>query len=114
MSTNGAYTSLFGYVNPNANLATQAASAGVYPTTTKGDLLSCTGTPGTIARLGVGTNGQALIANSATGTGLNWASYDHVNLLSKGTNTHAQIDTHIASASNIHGVTGAIVGTTDS
>ena len=41
--------------------------------TTKGDLLAGTAV-GTISRLGVGTNGQALVANSATATGLNYAT----------------------------------------
>jgi hypothetical protein len=41
--------------------------------TTKGDLLAGTASA-TISRLGVGTNGQALVANSATATGLNWAT----------------------------------------
>ncbi|KKL94071.1 hypothetical protein LCGC14_1868330, partial [marine sediment metagenome] len=37
-------------------------------------------------------------------------SLDHVNLTSIGTNTHAQIDTHLASAANPHAVTKAQVG----
>ena len=40
--------------------------------TTKGDILAATGS-GAITRLGVGANGTALVANSATATGLNWA-----------------------------------------
>lgn len=40
--------------------------------TTKGDILAATGS-GAISRLGVGANGTALVANSATATGLNWA-----------------------------------------
>ena len=40
--------------------------------TTKGDILAATGS-GVITRLGVGANGTALVANSATATGLNWA-----------------------------------------
>ena len=41
--------------------------------TTKGDILAATGA-GAISRLGVGANGTALVANSATATGLNWAT----------------------------------------
>jgi hypothetical protein len=41
--------------------------------TTKGDILAATAAS-TVTRLGVGTNGQALVANSAQATGLNWAT----------------------------------------
>jgi hypothetical protein len=38
------------------------------------------------------------------------APIDHANLTSKGTNTHAQIDTHLASTSNPHATTAVQVG----
>lgn len=41
--------------------------------TTKGDLIAATGAS-TPARLGVGTNGQLLVADSTTATGLAWAT----------------------------------------
>ena len=41
--------------------------------TTKGDLVPGTGS-GTYARLGVGTNGQTLVADSTASTGLKWAT----------------------------------------
>jgi hypothetical protein len=40
--------------------------------TTKGDILVATGAS-TLARLGVGSSGQALVADSSTATGVKWA-----------------------------------------
>lgn len=41
---------------------------------------------------------------------LNQSQIDHLNLLNKGTNTHSQIDSHIASTSNPHSVTKTQIG----
>ena len=58
------------------------------------------------------SNNQAIIYDSTAQKYEN-KTIDHVNLANKGTNTHTQIDSHISSSSNIHGVTGSIVGTSD-
>jgi len=60
--------------------------------TTKGDLVPATGS-GTYARLGVGTNGQTLVADSSAATGLKWAtaSSGGMTLLSTTTLTGASV-----------------------
>ena len=50
----------------------------IFPTTTKGDLVVDDGT--VINRLGVGSDGQVLIGDSASSTGLNWLDFSLVNL----------------------------------
>jgi hypothetical protein len=49
-----------------------AAFDALAPSTTKGDLIAHNGTDN--VRLGVGTDGQVLVANSAAATGLSWAA----------------------------------------
>jgi hypothetical protein len=51
------------------------------------------------------TNGDTHDHNGGDG-----AQIDHVNLANKGTNTHAQIDTHLGSTSNPHSTTASQVG----
>lgn len=68
------------------------------PLTTKGDVWTYSTAD---ARLGVGSNGQVLTADSTEATGVKWATpasgvTDHTLLTNIGTNTHAQIDSHLA------------------
>ena len=58
--------------------------------TTKGDLLLHTGS--VHARLGVGSNGQALVADSAEATGVKWAAVGDVTLTGSQTVTNKTID----------------------
>ena len=57
------------------------------------------------------TINQALIATS--GTAASWQTINHTNLSNVGTNTHVQLDTRLAATSNVPGITGNVVGTSD-
>lgn len=62
------------YVDANGNLVgTASGNVPLSTVTTKGDLLAATGA-GTVARLGVGSNNQALIADSTAPAGVKWGS----------------------------------------
>ena len=54
---------------------------------------------------------QSLIATSPSTA--SWQTINHTNLSNIGTNTHVQIDTHLAATSNVHEIIGNVVGTTD-
>ena len=57
------------------------------------------------------TINQSLVATSTTAA--TWQTVSHLNLSNIGTNTHVQIDTHISASSCAHGITGSVVGTSD-
>jgi hypothetical protein len=79
-----------------------------------------------LGRATTGTGDYAEITASTSntflkynGTILEWAAIpggitDHTALTSIGVNTHSTIDVHLANSSGVHGITGSVVGTTDS
>jgi hypothetical protein len=97
---------------------TRSVDAGTGLSVTNGDGISGNptlsmpnvGTPGTY-----GTSGSVpVFTTDAQGrvSGVAPTQINHTGLLNIGTNTHAQIDSHIASTSNPHSVTAAQVGNT--
>jgi hypothetical protein len=74
-----------------------SVEGGIQPTllTAKGDLISATAAS-TVARLGVGTDGQTLVADSTASTGLKWAAGGKILQVVQGTTTTS---TTIASTS---------------
>jgi microcompartment protein CcmK/EutM len=56
-------------------------------------------------------SGQVLMATAATAA--NFQQLSHTLLSNVGTNTHVQLDSHLAASTGVHGITGSVVGTTD-
>jgi len=71
-------------------------TADVTPLTTKGDLFTFTTAD---ARLGVGTNGQTLVADSAEATGLKWATPSSGSMTLLSTTTLSGTSTTVSSIS---------------
>jgi hypothetical protein len=105
--TPGQYGVLSGTVNGRGVL-TEVHEAALGPAlgmSSKGDIPSHNGSD--VEILPVGSDGMVLMADSGQSTGLVYDFVDHNDLLNKGTNSHAQIDSHIADAT-IHYVQTSI------
>jgi hypothetical protein len=85
-----------------------SVEGGIQPTIVdaKGDLIAATGNDSP-ARLGVGSNGQSLIANSSASTGLQWNTGSILQIVST-----TKTDTFVTSSTSFTDVTGISVSIT--
>jgi hypothetical protein len=96
------------YLSGSGACSTPAGTGFSNPMTTLGDLI-VGGTSGTAARLGVGTNGYVLVANSGATYGVNWAALTGTTTIASG--TAAMGTSAIASAACATVVTVSASGT---
>ncbi len=100
-------------------VATATAAANAIPKAGAGGTLSVNWVPQAILASPTGGGLRGLMPSPSANTyakvlfGRGYASPDHTALLNKGTNTHTQIDTHIAATTSIHGLSSSPVGVSD-
>lgn len=88
------------------------ANIGTYSHLEIDDHITSTGNPHNVTVSQIGAISSSIFTGHTGNTSIHFTvgSIDHTSILNIGSNTHAQIDTHIASTSNPHSVTASQVG----